>query len=74
MGTYGNWYTSQNYDRLSIFLPKGSREKIKAEAKKKGLSINEFVRSFLPNELFSERIYKGKRETRNDYSGNNGKV
>lgn len=59
---YINWYTKENYDRLSVFLPKGSREMIKAEAKAKGLSLNEFVRSFIPDSLIADREYIGKRE------------
>jgi len=59
---YINWYTKENYDRLSVFLPKGSRDRIKEEAKAKGLSLNEFVRSFIPDELIADREYIGKRE------------
>ena len=35
---------SKLYDRFEILLPKGEREKIKAYAQSKGLSLNEFIR------------------------------
>lgn len=34
---YDNEYIKANYDRISLLTPKGSREKLKAEAKKHGL-------------------------------------
>ena len=37
------------YDRLNILVPKGEREKIKAVADRKGLSLNAYV---------TELIYK----------------
>lgn len=33
----------ENIDRLSIALPKGSREKIKAHAERQGESVNRFI-------------------------------
>lgn len=66
---YINWYTSANYDRLNIFLPKGSRERIKQEAKSKGQSLNEFIKSLIPERLIAERAYIGKVEKKNDNSG-----
>ena len=63
---YINWYTSANYDRLNIFLPKGSRERIKQEAKSKGKSLNEFIRSLIPERLIAEREYIGRTEKKND--------
>lgn len=66
---YVNWYTSVNYDRLNIFLPKGSREKLKQEAKRKGQSLNEFIKNLIPEHLIAEREFIGKREKNNDDSG-----
>ena len=36
-------WDAQNLDRISIALPKGSKDKIKANAEKRGESINGFV-------------------------------
>ena len=36
-------WDTQNLDRISIALPKGSKDKIKAHAEKRGESINGFV-------------------------------
>lgn len=60
VSNYVNWYNAQNYDRVIVLLPKGSREKIKAAAKEKGLSANEFIKGFLPKELIAERQFVRK--------------
>lgn len=36
-------YVKQNYDRIMVSMPKGSREPIKEHAKKQGESLNSFV-------------------------------
>ena len=36
-------WDAKNLDRLSIALPKGSKEEIKAHAEKQGESINGFI-------------------------------
>lgn len=36
-------YMTEKIDSLSIYVPKGQKELIKAAAKKKGLSMNQFV-------------------------------
>ena len=36
-------WDAKNLDRLSIALPKGSKEKIKAHAEKQGESVNGFI-------------------------------
>ena len=68
MGTYVNWYNSQNYDKVTIMVPKGTRENIRKEANKNGLSVNEFLRKLIPERLIAKRVYKGRR-TADDYSG-----
>lgn len=46
-----NRWNEKAYDRISLFVPKGKREKIKAAAKERGQSvnglINEAVQEFL---------------------------
>lgn len=63
MGSYVNWYNSQNYDRVTLMLPKGSLARLKGEAEKNGVSVNEYVKGFLPKAVFAERVFKGKRDT-----------
>lgn len=63
MGSYVNWYNSQNYDRVTLMLPKGSLVRLKEEAEKSGVSVNEYVKGFLPRNLIAERVFKGKRDT-----------
>lgn len=57
---YINWYNSQNYDRITILAPKGTRENIKAEAKSRGQSANEFLLKLIPRHLIAERVFIGK--------------
>ncbi len=38
-----NKYNAANYDRLSLVVPKGKKEKIKAYAESKNESLNRFV-------------------------------
>lgn len=40
---YNNDYNKQAYDRISLMVPKGRKEEIKAEAIKHGESINAFI-------------------------------
>lgn len=51
---YKNKYAAQNYDRISIMLPKGSKDLVKAAATAKtGGSINGYV-----NQAINERLQK----------------
>ena len=36
-------FTKDNYDRLSLLLPKGDKDKIKARAAKQSKSLNQFI-------------------------------
>ena len=40
---YMNNYNKENYDRITILRPKGDREKLKAMASQKGISVNEML-------------------------------
>lgn len=51
---YKNKYAAQNYDRISIMLPKGCKDLVKAAATAKtGGSINGYV-----NQAINERLQK----------------
>ena len=38
-----NKYMKENYDRINLTMPKGSKEAIKAHAESKGESVNGFI-------------------------------
>ena len=71
MAKYTNWYNGQNYDRLNIFLPKGSKERIRKEAQKRGVSLNEYIRNLIPRRLLTERKYIGKKDFNDENTGIN---
>ncbi len=48
-GKYANEYTKANYDRLTILVPKGKGELVKAAAKANGLTTTQLVISALEN-------------------------
>ncbi len=57
---YINAYNARVYDRISLFLPKGARAKIKETAALNGVSINEFIKSYLPKTFTEPAIrYEG---------------
>lgn len=41
--SYQNSFIKEKYDRINLLVPKGTKEKIKERAKKKGLSMNEYI-------------------------------
>lgn len=59
---YRNWYSRENYDRITLLVPKGSRAKIQNAARAAGKTINRFLSDFIPRELMVERDYRGKRD------------
>lgn len=46
-----NDYNKQKYDRLSIMLPKGTRDKYKAYAQSRGMSLNALVVYLLDKDI-----------------------
>lgn len=38
-----NEYNRRNYERVSVMLPTGEREKVRAAAKAQGLSLNAYI-------------------------------
>ena len=40
---YISRYNKEKYDNITLMLPKGSKERIKAAAKEKGLSMSAFA-------------------------------
>ena len=50
-----NKYQSKAYDRMNLIVKKGEREKIKAYAESKGLSLNAYVTGLIYKDMGSEK-------------------
>lgn len=46
-----NDYNDANYDRVTIFIPKGDKEKLKAAAQERGQSVNALLKEIIKKEL-----------------------
>lgn len=46
-----NKYNDKNYDRIALSVPKGDKDRYKAEAEKRNMSLNEFIRFCIWQEL-----------------------
>jgi len=49
--SYQNSYNKKKYDRISLMLPKGEKDRIKTAAVAAGESVNEFI-----NKAIKQRI------------------
>jgi uncharacterized protein (DUF1778 family) len=49
--SYQNSYNKEKYDRISLMLPKGEKDRIKTAAAAAGESVNEFI-----NKAIKQRI------------------
>lgn len=49
-----NKYNAENYERISLSVPKGKKEIIKAHAESKGESLNGFVNRIIDEALEKE--------------------
>ena len=49
-----NNYNREKYDRINLMIPKGERETWKAEAEKRGLSLNALIQQAVKNYIESE--------------------
>ena len=48
---YNNEYNKQNYDRISLMLPKGKKALIQQAAKVQGISANQFINAQIDRQL-----------------------
>ena len=48
---YINEFMKEKYDRIGLMVPKGQKEIIKAYAKSKNMSVNEYINSLIRAEL-----------------------
>ena len=47
-------YEKENYDKVLLRLPKGNREKIKAHAQQKGMSLNAYIVNLIEKDMKTE--------------------
>lgn len=55
---YQNQYNREKYDRVNLTMPKGQKEIVRQQAKKRGQSVNEYI-----NALIMADIAAGQEET-----------
>lgn len=48
---YNNEFNRQAYDRVSLILPKGTKEEIKEHAESRGESLNSFIKRAIENQI-----------------------
>lgn len=48
---YNNKYNKEAYDRVNLTIPKGQKEIIQAEARRRGESVNSFIWKLIQAEL-----------------------
>ena len=46
-----NKYNSKAYDRVSLMLPKGNRDVIRAYAESKGMSLNGYINKLIADDM-----------------------
>lgn len=55
-----NKYMQENYDRVSLMMPKGKKDVVKAQAAKNGESLNGYI-----NRAIDEAMERDQRKTSN---------
>jgi len=51
---YINRFSSENYDRITILVPKGGKARIQEAAKMAGMSTSDYIVSLIPESLVGE--------------------
>lgn len=51
---YKNKYAAENYDRVGLMLPKGTKDIIKSAAQKSGNSINSYIYAAISDKLTAD--------------------
>ena len=49
-----NKYNAKAYDRINLLVKKGQREKIKAHAESKGMSLNGYINELIKKDMGNE--------------------
>ena len=56
-----NKYMQENYDRVSLMMPKGKKDVVKAQAEKNGESLNGYI-----NRAIDEALERDQQKASND--------
>ena len=48
---YQNKYNKEKYDRITIMVPKGDKERLQAYAQRLNLSLNAYINKIIENEI-----------------------
>lgn len=59
---YINEFTNENYDRITIIVPKGSKDRIKLMAKERNQTVSDFITGLMPRTLIGKWKKKGQEE------------
>lgn len=51
---YINRFSSENYDRITILVPKGGKARIQEAAKMAGMTTSDYIVSLIPESLVGE--------------------
>ena len=60
---YKRQYARDTYDNITVFVPKGEKEIIKARAASLGLSMNEYIKQAIYNQMKTENEQKELENT-----------
>ena len=59
---YKNKFTADNYDRIFLTVPKGTKEVIEEKASSLGMSLNGYITSLIYREIGTSPVSKEKAE------------
>lgn len=48
---YKNQFSKENYDRITILVPKGQKDVIKKKASELNVSVNEYINSLIRKDM-----------------------
>jgi predicted DNA binding CopG/RHH family protein len=51
---YNNQFIASAYDRINLTVPKGNKEKIRARAESKGMSVNAYINDLIEKDNQSD--------------------
>lgn len=52
---YNNAYTARSYDKVTVLLPKGEREKTTAHARELGMTTSAYIVSLIREDMGAEK-------------------
>ena len=51
-------YSAKSYDQIKVLVKKGKRDKIKAYAKSKGMSLNRYINKLISEDMEHNNVKK----------------